>query len=1159
MRLPVWLGSDDGITVWLNGKLLLARDVHRPCAPDQEQLELDLEAGENRLLVKITNGVLQSGFYFALGERGDAWNGDAGSSFRTRILEDFPEHREDVILAFDEGLLGTEAITRRYDHDRLRPDGGWRPDAIGEDGNTWGWRSQRAGASMEFEFIGTEVSLLHRTRSDYPLLLGSGRSCGQVAVAMDGGPPLTFDTSRNDGRTLLARGLLPGAHQLTLTNLGRGADPGENDGTVIIAGFAVDTVSDNEVTRLAGRIAERVGGGETWHRQAGSLASTTTDPEDLPAVWKHHRAARQTEALSRRLGDVRAEPPVSRFISKELEDWVPDEDARAYRERLAGLVERLAPLVGRARAFSFKEGDPESLDELLAALRHGCGEVDAFFAAEGRRLPPIVFFTGSPLQSGAAPNHVWQSEPRGPWGCSIRRWDPGRPAAPAEILFEDPKAILFDLTVSADARTLLFSMRREGERYWQIHEMEADGSGRRQLTRGDHHNVGPVPLPDGRVAFLSSRTRGYHTVCQSGPSMHVHVMKRDGSGARDLSNNTLTDFGLSALRDGRLLFTRWEYIDVNLTYRQSLWTQQPDGRRYQLHFGNTIIDPAVIWQAREIPGRGTLVCTFTSHHHTPHGAIGLVNPRAGREAPRDVGYRWISREFPSVVDLDLYWAYRDPYPVAQNRFLVSYGGGGLERFRICLLDEMDNRTTIYEDPATSCFYPQPMLPRPEPARLPEEQPDGRVAGVRVPASPPGQPRAETVALGNLLVADVYQGLGPEVERGRAKLIRIMEQLPKTVNRTWYTMNDQGPLMGAGTYYAKRVWGYAPIEEDGSAHFEAPAMKEIYLQVCDEEGRELQRMTSAIQLMPGETQGCVGCHENRGTAAPTAPRLAAVRPSTPLRLPPWGHAGVLDYPRVVQPVLDRHCVRCHRGGDPDGGVLLTGNFTRYFNMSYDQLVMDTGSDARSKAFYQGRGGEKPMVQIAHLLVGTGRAYRPLTSGSLVSRLPEVLHSRALRSGAARRGPADHPRVDRRDGAILRHPGVCPARGLWKPRQVGRTRESETAAVVQRPICPGLHAALRLVSRRDQRAGAAGAAAMGVDRPQRTAVEPGAHRALGQDRRGTRHCGRGFCLPGHGRPRLPAVAEGHHGGSGGGPTGARGGYARVRAGPGDGVSVKFPVNR
>ena len=64
-RMPISLGSDDGIMVWLNGKQLLADDVARPAAADQELLTLDLKAGRNDLLLKIANQSGPWAFYFA--------------------------------------------------------------------------------------------------------------------------------------------------------------------------------------------------------------------------------------------------------------------------------------------------------------------------------------------------------------------------------------------------------------------------------------------------------------------------------------------------------------------------------------------------------------------------------------------------------------------------------------------------------------------------------------------------------------------------------------------------------------------------------------------------------------------------------------------------------------------------------------------------------------------------------------------------------------------------------------------------------------------------------------------------------------------------------------------------------------------------------------
>jgi len=63
-KLDISLGSNDAIKVYLNGKLVLENDVSRTAQPDQQQVALDLVAGENHLLVKIVNYWGGSGFYF---------------------------------------------------------------------------------------------------------------------------------------------------------------------------------------------------------------------------------------------------------------------------------------------------------------------------------------------------------------------------------------------------------------------------------------------------------------------------------------------------------------------------------------------------------------------------------------------------------------------------------------------------------------------------------------------------------------------------------------------------------------------------------------------------------------------------------------------------------------------------------------------------------------------------------------------------------------------------------------------------------------------------------------------------------------------------------------------------------------------------------------
>ncbi len=76
-------GSDDGIKIWLNGTLLLSRDVPRITAPDQDIVDLPLQAGDNLLLVRIYNIAGGCGFYFAPA-------GDPAAGVWNQMKTDYP-------------------------------------------------------------------------------------------------------------------------------------------------------------------------------------------------------------------------------------------------------------------------------------------------------------------------------------------------------------------------------------------------------------------------------------------------------------------------------------------------------------------------------------------------------------------------------------------------------------------------------------------------------------------------------------------------------------------------------------------------------------------------------------------------------------------------------------------------------------------------------------------------------------------------------------------------------------------------------------------------------------------------------------------------------------------------------------------------------------
>ena len=68
---------------------------------------------------------------------------------------------------------------------------------------------------------------------------------------------------------------------------------------------------------------------------------------------------------------------------------------------------------------------------------------------------------------------------------------------------------------------------------------------------------------------------------------------------------------------------------------------------------------------------------------------------------------------------------------------------------------------------------------------------------------------------------------------------------------------------------KRIVGTAPVEADGSAYVAVPADTYVYFQLLDERGMMVQSMRSGTIVRPGETSGCVGCHEPAPLVGPAA--------------------------------------------------------------------------------------------------------------------------------------------------------------------------------------------------------------------------------------------------------------------------------------------------
>ncbi len=487
------------------------------------------------------------------------------------------------------------------------------------------------------------------------------------------------------------------------------------------------------------------------------------------------------------------------------------------------------------------------------------------------------------------------------------------------VLLEDAKGGVRDPCVHYDGRKILFSYRKGGTSVYHLYEIGADGTNLRQLTDGDDDDIEPVYVPDGGIVFISARCRRFVPCWYT----RVAVLARcDGNGrnVRLLSSNAEQENTPWVLPDGRILYMRWEYVDRNQLLFHHLWTVNPDGTGVMTYYGNQFLGGVMI-DAKPIPGTDKVVASFSPGHGLAEhmGAVTVIDPSTGPDDP-DAARR-ISKSGRS---------YRDPYALSEDCFLLAGAEG------ILLMDARGETQVVYrldaKDKALSCHEPRPLCSRPR-----EAQPPARAAAGG--------------ASGTLLLADVYAGRNMNgVERGTIKKLLVLEQLPKPGNFS----GGQEPLTIGGTFCLERILGTVPVEADGSACFEAPAVRSLFFVALDEHDLSVKRMQSFVTVQPGETTSCVGCHEPR-TVAPASTGVPAAMSKPPARIEPIrGLPDVLDYPRDVQPILDRHCVRCHNPDRRDGEVDLCGDHTPAYSVSY-WTMMKRGliSDGRNV-----RGGGLP---------------------------------------------------------------------------------------------------------------------------------------------------------------------------------------------------------
>jgi len=450
-----------------------------------------------------------------------------------------------------------------------------------------------------------------------------------------------------------------------------------------------------------------------------------------------------------------------------------------------------------------------------------------------------------------------------------------------------------------------------------VFKVRLDGSDPIKLTGKGYSNGFPAWLPGGRIVYVcdyapNADGSGWNRKADrcGGWATTLWSMKADGSDAYAISWHESAEYHPVVDYDGRIVYSRWDYLDRNWDSAHHLWTCYPDGRDPRAPHGNypyphhrlengpksgvrgdgRAARPWAEIHIRPIPGSpGKYVAIAGGHHRVLPGAPVLIDTNIEDDhmmsQVRIIAGTDLPHEGRGVVRYKAQDEYFTPWPLSEDYYLIT------NRNRILLIDKFGNELLIcnWDNKRGVPVSPRPLRPRRRETVIPTRTHQGARRGGA------GHKRA------TILVTDVYNSADKWPEGTKIKSIRILQYIPR-------------PFRHTALHVQKRVvLGTVPVESDGSAYFEAPIERLIYFQALDADGLAVQSMRSGTYVHPGEQLTCNGCHERKGDAPARLAQtpLAVKRAPSPIA-PEVSGSNPMSYRKLVHDtVFQTKCLPCHK--------------------------------------------------------------------------------------------------------------------------------------------------------------------------------------------------------------------------------------------------------
>lgn len=444
------------------------------------------------------------------------------------------------------------------------------------------------------------------------------------------------------------------------------------------------------------------------------------------------------------------------------------------------------------------------------------------------------------------------------------------------------------------------------------------------------NDVSPHFMPDGRIVFSSTRqTQSLGVLLDEGkpqftaqnearqePAFVLEVMNEDGTNIHQISFNQSDDRDATVLSSGRVLWTRWDNAPGG-TNAMHLYSANPDGTDTELYYGanshltgtnNTVVE---FLHPRERQD-GTILTLVRQFSDTDFGGdLVIIDGKdfventqpllasAGLAGPAQTAAT--SNQVSTIPGLSPGGRFNSAFPLwdSTNRILVSW-----EQCRVlntdgsigpCTSAALSNPGTLPAPPLYSVWMFDPgtntILPIMEPVEgvmvtdvvATQPRPLQNIILDKIPGTNPGVDLDQNMVdadVGLIDIKSVYDFDGVDTAVPNIQAVADPSQTPasqrparflrieKAVSIPDITVRNLADAAFGASNFMREIVGYVPVEPDGSVRVQVPGDAAFKVSILDANGRNIAPGLNVwLQVIPGETVSCNGCHKTPTQQSP----------------------------------------------------------------------------------------------------------------------------------------------------------------------------------------------------------------------------------------------------------------------------------------------------